>query len=141
MAFLGFNTMLSPFDESDKAKVKNTSAKKQTNKTKQKNKKKQQKTASQSKPTFSQKLPIIKSEMSYSNFFFSVCFIWNSNFYYKYAFYFVNQVRALSSLKKGFSTFWQWQKKFGNFCIEEIKGLPIFGQWCQLYFLLLAYIL
>ena len=32
MAFLGFNTMLSPFDESDKAKVKNTSAKKQTNK-------------------------------------------------------------------------------------------------------------
>ena len=74
MAFLGFNTMLSPFDESDKAKVKNTSAKKQTNKTKQKNKKKQQKTASQSKPTFSQKLPIIKSEMSYSNLFFECLF-------------------------------------------------------------------
>ena len=42
MAFLGFNTMLSPFDESDKAKVKNTSAKKQTNN--QNNTKKQKKT-------------------------------------------------------------------------------------------------
>ena len=42
MAFLGFNTMLSPFDESDKAKVKNTSAKIQTNK--QNKTKKQKKT-------------------------------------------------------------------------------------------------
>ena len=39
MAFLGFNTMLSPFDESDKAKVKNTSARKQTNKQTKQNKK------------------------------------------------------------------------------------------------------
>ena len=49
MAFLGFKTMLSPFDESDKAKVKNTSAKKQTNKNKTKKQQKTTKNPSKSK--------------------------------------------------------------------------------------------
>ena len=58
MAFLGFNTMLSPFDESDKAKVKNTSAKKQTNK---QNKTKKQKKNNNKKQQVKVNQPSVKN--------------------------------------------------------------------------------
>ena len=71
MVFWMFNAMVSPFDESDKAKVKNKSE----NQKKHKNKKTTTTTKNQVKLTnLKSKLLIIKSEMSYSNLFFECLF-------------------------------------------------------------------
>ena len=71
MVFWMFNAMVSPFDESDKAKVKNKSE----NQKNTKRKKQQQQQQNQVKLTnLKSKLLIIKSEMSYSNLFFECLF-------------------------------------------------------------------